>query len=117
MTVDKKPIGFECTGCAGCCTNKNISQFNLEHWGLKKGKNGSCEFLEEDNKCSIYDDRPLICKIEEMFDRKDEIRQPEPLMYAFLSSFKSKKEYFKFADRCCNSLIDSLGLDEKYKKH
>ena len=52
-----------------------------------------------------------------MFDRKDEIRQPEPLMYAFLSSFKSKKEYFKFADRCCNSLIDSLGLDKKYKKN
>ena len=52
-----------------------------------------------------------------MFDRKDEIKQPEPQMYAFLNSFENKKEYFKFADRCCNSLIDSLGLDEKYKKN
>ena len=38
-------MGFECTGCAGCCTNENISHFNLEYWGLKEEKNGSCEFL------------------------------------------------------------------------
>ena len=109
-------MAFECTQCAGCCTNKNISLFNLKHWGLKKGKNGHCSNLKKDNTCGIYEDRPLICRIEEMFDRKEEIRHPEPLMYAFLSSFKSKKDYFKFADRCCNYMVDYLGLDEKYKK-
>jgi Fe-S-cluster containining protein len=107
---------FECTKCAGCCSNKNISHFNLDYWGLKEGENGSCSFLKEDNTCGIYEKRPLICRIEKMFDRKEEIRCAEPLMYSFLSSFKSKKDYFKFADRCCNYIIDSFGLDDKYKK-
>ena len=109
-------MSFECTQCAGCCTNKNISLFNLKHWGLKKGKNGHCSHLAKDNKCSIYEDRPLICNIEEVFDRKEEIRLAEPLMYDLISNFKSKKDYFKFADRCCNDIVDCLGLDEKYKK-
>lgn len=51
-----------------------------------------------------------------MFGKKEEIRQPEPLMYAFLNSFNNKEEYLNFADKCCNDIIDHLGLDEKYKK-
>ena len=47
MIVDKKPMGFECTGCAGCCTNKNISHFNLEYWGIKEEKMVLVSFLKK----------------------------------------------------------------------
>jgi Fe-S-cluster containining protein len=31
---------------------------------VKRKSNGSCMFLMEDNKCSVYDVRPAVCKLE-----------------------------------------------------
>lgn len=107
---------FECTKCAGCCTKQNLKHFNLKHWGIEIDDAGVCKNLKDDNTCGIYEDRPLICRIEELYDRIDEIKVNEPLVYLFLSNFRTKAEYLDFADKCCNEVIRTLNLDKKYHK-
>lgn len=71
---------FPCTGCGCCCKridkvienletlddiSKEILHFPYNH------TNGICEKLDKDNKCSIYDDRPIVCnfqKFKEIFN-------------------------------------------------
>lgn len=96
-------IKFECNGCGLCCgdtefktrcillleaeakkianhTSKRISEFAAETktifpyvYEMKKTKDCKCVFLK-DNKCSIYELRPLICMFypfELKFDKKN----------------------------------------------
>ena len=109
-------IPFECTKCAGCCTWENLKHYNLEQWGIEISDAGVCKNLKDDNTCGVYETRPLICRIEELYDRREEVKIAEPHVYLFLSKFKNKDEYVDFADKCCNITIDLLGLDQKYKK-
>ena len=48
-TEVKKEVEFFCSRCAACCQKVN------------------CEYLTEENLCSIYDHRPIMCNIEKMF--------------------------------------------------
>mgnify|MGYP003656685331 CR=1 FL=1 len=108
---------FSCTQCAGCCHESNLRQYNLEHWGLEVAEDGYCSNLK-DNMCTIYDDRPLLCRVEELFDRYEELREVEPRLFNLVSQARggdnAKLEYFKIANRGCNYLIKRLGLDDTY---
>lgn len=65
---------FPCTGCGICCTKvgKLVDAVNfgiLEEEDFPYDhKDGRCEMLGEDNKCTIYDTRPTICSVEGMFE-------------------------------------------------
>ena len=73
-------MSFECTGCELCC--KEIGhiigsiapmewmQKATDEFPYKANADGSCEKLI-DNKCSVYDDRPLLCNIERMADEAE----------------------------------------------
>ena len=56
---------FPCNQCGWCCQNlKN----NTLYKALDSG-NGVCIYFKtNDNSCAIYDDRPLICNIEAMYN-------------------------------------------------
>jgi Fe-S-cluster containining protein len=60
-------MDFPCTKCGGCC--KNIgwikSRYSEEEFPYKLDEKGDCEMLIE-NKCSIYNDRPEICRFDKM---------------------------------------------------
>jgi Fe-S-cluster containining protein len=77
-------VGFRCKSCGVCCRvqppdvdaaeqkqieAKGFRSF-LDHAGktrvkwIRRKKDGSCFFLTEKNKCSIYDVRPAICRLE-----------------------------------------------------
>tara|TARA_R100000501_G_C2558031_1_gene69873 strand:- start:189 stop:527 length:339 start_codon:yes stop_codon:yes gene_type:complete len=107
---------FNCTKCAGCCSGENLKNINKKHWGLKVGKNGYCTNLKDDKTCGIYENRPLICRVEELYDRAEEIKLSDPLMYVFIKDSGSFVNYLKNLDYNCNYGIDYLGLDKKYKK-
>ena len=57
---------FPCTQCGCCC--RRIGEV------IKKGiifpyktkEDGSCEMLTDDNKCKVYDSRPILCNISEL---------------------------------------------------
>jgi Fe-S-cluster containining protein len=119
MSAKPKNDTFFCTQCAGCCHKKNLRQYNLEHWGLTIGEDGYCSNLK-DNLCTIYEDRPLICRVGEIYDRVDELRDIEPQLVTLIDKVKSvcpdnpKLEYFKVANMGCNYLIRRLHLGDQY---
>lgn len=60
---------FRCSGCGLCCKNvkravevtKHIKELEFPYnWD----ETGRCEKLMEDNKCGVYDDRPLLCNVD-----------------------------------------------------
>ena len=62
-----------CSHCGGCCSNllplakseiESIKQYVLEHnISVSPRDDGSCLFLTPKNECSIYEARPLICRL------------------------------------------------------
>jgi len=88
---------FKCSGCGGCC---RFVGFVPEAKGvLPITPDGSCAYLVN-NKCSIYDKRPDICRVDKMTFNIDGL---------------SRKEYYKKSTKACHEIIDALGLDKSYK--
>lgn len=95
---------FKCSGCGGCCrkVNRAVEETkHLEgfHFPFKWDETGRCEMLTEDNKCSVYEDRPLLCNVEKISD--------------FLGL--DKKKFYKLNNIACNELMDELGIDLYYR--
>ena len=61
---------FECPGgCCKCCGPVPMSKMEANRLGLNrmytigKGKFGdTCEFVNEQNQCAVYENRPFICR-------------------------------------------------------
>ena len=90
---------FPCSGCGLCCQNigtvEELKKFDLG--------NGVCRYLDTTTKgCSIYEDRPDICRIDKMFEQK------------YREYFTRETFYSKNAD-VCNQLQTLHGLDESYR--
>jgi len=90
-------MNFLCSQCAACC--KSAGMLNAQEHGLPVKKDGSCGHLVG-NICSIYEDRPDICRVEKMLSKKDG---------------QSRKEYYIEATKSCHDLIDLHGLGDEYK--
>lgn len=54
---------FKCDMCGECCRNLKESELYAE---LDRG-DGICKYLEG-NLCSIYENRPLLCRIDESYN-------------------------------------------------
>ena len=97
---------FPCTQCGLCCkqlgsimdnksTLPQLQQFLVSKFPYKVLEYGSCEMLTSDNKCSVYDDRPLVCNIKLMN--------------------KIHHIPYEVTAKICNYLIEENGLDESFK--
>jgi uncharacterized protein len=82
---------FPCTSCGLCC--RHISGLK-ELQAFDRG-DGVCQFLK-DNQCSIYETRPLICRIDEMYE----------LDYKHLE----KNEFYQLNIKACLHLQKSAGI-------
>lgn len=72
---------FKCDKCGECCRNLDKSPiYKNMHDG-----NGVCRFLKG-NICSIYNDRPLICRVDDSYEVffKDEMSYDEYLQQNYL---------------------------------
>lgn len=80
---------FICSKCGECCKNLNKSPiYNELHDG-----DGICRYLIN-NLCSIYENRPLLCRIDESYevlfkDKMSKIRYYE-LNYEYCYKIKNK---------------------------
>lgn len=55
---------FPCTSCGECCKNVHLS----EHTAYLDRGDGICHHFDEASKrCSIYEHRPLICRVEDYY--------------------------------------------------
>ena len=88
---------FLCSKCGACC--RSAGKMNGAKYGLPIKKDGSCAHLVG-NECSIYEDRPSICRVSNMTHKP---------------FYQSKKSYFIQATERCHELIDEEGLDSSYK--
>ena len=86
---------FLCSSCGACCMIAGKTGY------LPDRGDGACSFLDEENKCSIYEDRPDVCRVDVMH----KINNPE----------LSKKEYFIKSTKACHKIIDLLKINIKYK--
>ncbi|WP_399553544.1 YkgJ family cysteine cluster protein [uncultured Veillonella sp.] len=77
---------FSCDKCGLCCRNiDRIPELKTFHNG-----NGICKFLIN-NKCSIYDRRPLICNVDRIYEK-------------FFRTSYTLEEFYKLNHQVCMML-------------
>ena len=54
---------FKCNKCGECCRNIKYSELYSEF----DDGTGKCKYLSG-NSCSIYYDRPLLCRVDECYE-------------------------------------------------
>lgn len=77
---------FECDKCGVCCRNLNRSPVYAD---LDRG-DGTCRYLAG-NLCSIYEDRPLLCRVDESYD-------------AFFRELVTREEFYELNYKYCRIL-------------
>lgn len=77
---------FVCDKCGECCRHLDISPLYSE---LHNG-DGVCIFLRE-SLCSIYDSRPLICRVDECYN-------------AYFKDEMTYEDYIRLNHKCCQEL-------------
>lgn len=101
---------FKCSQCGLCCRyvkaildNPKAAQEPyrslIEQFPFTYFEDGSCEMLI-DNKCSIYEDRPLLCNVERIYE-------------TYFSEM-DKGAFYKEQNEYCNAMIKKAGLPDSY---
>ncbi|WP_442862772.1 YkgJ family cysteine cluster protein [Acinetobacter sp. ME22] len=84
---------FPCTRCGLCCLNiKNIEALKEFHRG-----DGRCFYYHPEDGCAIYKHRPLICRIENMYQK-------------YFTGVMSKNEFYRANAKVCNTLQEQINL-------
>lgn len=77
---------FECSKCGECCRHLSLSDLYRE---LDRG-DGVCKYLSG-NLCSIYESRPVLCRVDESFD-------------LFFQGNMSRAEYYRLNYEACKKM-------------
>jgi hypothetical protein len=90
---------FPCSGCGLCC--QNISNIN-ELVSFDLG-NGMCKYFNPLLKhCEIYDTRPEICRVDEMYNIQ------------YYRNFTKEEFYIKNAN-ACNALQEQYKVNKSFR--
>ena len=91
-------MSFQCSKCGLCCQNINqVRALDNYHNG-----DGICKHYSFEKGCKIYDQRPLVCRIDEGYQ-------------AFFISVISLDEYYQKNAEVCNQLQEQCHYDEIYR--
>lgn len=113
--MDRFIEDFPCTGCSLCCKSLgsihsdalkfpkgSIVRIAAETFPFKWDEGGACEKLKDD-RCSVYNGRPLLCNVKALsLLWARELKCDPHAIYAITAS-------------SCNDLIDAAGLDPEFK--
>lgn len=80
---------FECDKCGCCCRNLHKSDLYSE---LNKG-DGICKYLVG-NLCSIYEKRPILCRVDECYEK-------------YFYQWMSREEYYQQNKEACKKLKEA----------
>lgn len=100
---------FPCSGCGQCCRfigkvlNSNVDVNTpigalIKEFPYKPNEQGDCEMLV-DGKCSVYENRPVLCNIQKMSEL---FYSDDPIGHYLDCAY------------VCNALIQHAGLDSSY---
>jgi hypothetical protein len=85
---------FPCTSCGQCC--KRVGD------KMPTKKDGSCIYLDESERCTIYEDRPYLCNVDKIY--KEEFK-PQGI---------HRNNFYKYTAIHCNAIIKEDKVDKKY---
>ena len=83
---------FQCDRCGLCCQNLDKSELYRD---LDRG-DGTCRYLVN-HECSIYESRPLLCRVDECYER-------------FFSGEYTRNEYYELNYKICKKLKEGEDL-------
>jgi len=99
---------YPCTSCGLCCkqvgnvlkhgSDDPIIQELIDRFPYKPNLDGSCPMLDTQNRCTVYNDRPILCNIK--------------LVATLLK--QSVEERYELSKEACNAMIRQAGLDKDY---
>lgn len=90
---------FDCSKCGLCCRSLGRNPMFRE-LGMDPG-DGVCKFLDQEtNLCTIYEDRPLICRVDDLYDELQ------------LSKKMTKSEWHKMNSDICKKLQEEENKKE-----
>lgn len=90
---------FPCTSCGACCRSlKGANQYTE----LDRGDGVCLHFNEQTSQCSIYEDRPIQCRIGEMYE-------------LFFRAELTRMEFYRLNGEACNGLQEKMGIDESFR--
>ena len=94
-------MSFNCTSCGACCRRAGLIIDELKKNGFPYNVNekGHCEKLDENNRCTVYNDRPDYCRIDTHIDKEG----------------KTEKEYYLETAKICNTWMVEDKMNENYK--
>lgn len=76
---------FPCEQC-GCCCRRVGEVFFMRHLA---NSDGVCKYLDEaTNLCTIYDRRPIVCRVDEFYEKN-------------LSDKMSREEFYRLNKEQC----------------
>lgn len=77
---------FECDKCGCCCRHLDRSELYEE---LDRG-DGICRYLEG-NICSIYETRPVLCRVDLSYD-------------LYFKDYMDREQYYRLNKEACKKL-------------
>lgn len=95
-------MSYPCTSCGACCRRIKTAVELMQEldpeftFPYKWGETGTCEMLDENNLCKVYDHRPTICNIDKM------------------NALLQIPGFYELNIAACNKMIVEDKLDEKY---
>ena len=97
-------MSFPCTGCGACCRHVDRANYLINanpelNFPYTWDQTGKCEMLGDDNKCKVYETRPLICNVDKFIK-----------FYAI-----SEKKFYKLNIKSCHSLMKEEGIYKEYR--
>jgi Fe-S-cluster containining protein len=89
---------FPCERCGACCRNLRL---NTMYKTLDRGDGVCRHFLDTDNSCAIYNDRPQICRVDSFY-------------LDYYKDLMSIEEYYRLNKLSCIKLRRFLKKSNKY---
>ncbi|MBQ3825062.1 MAG: hypothetical protein II811_02880 [Spirochaetaceae bacterium] len=86
---------FECDKCGLCCAHIGESELYRD---LDRG-DGVCKYLK-DKLCSIYEKRPLLCRVDESFEE-------------FFSKTMTREDFYELNYQGCRALKNMRKFDKE----
>jgi Fe-S-cluster containining protein len=69
---------------------------------MPQREDGACIYLNDDNTCKVYKNRPEICNVRKMAERNSKALKISAI------------EYFMMVNRICNKWIKEDKMDDSY---
>jgi len=95
---------FKCSGCGVCCHHVDRAVESSKDLGLDFpygwNEDGKCDMLGDDNKCTVYDKRPLLCNVDKLIEVFD---------------IKDKEGFYELNKQACNAMMGDAGIDLAFR--